>query len=271
MNNSSHTQADQLAELSKYIGELMELSLNQPEEAIPKIQAFDNSLVSAGVKPNESVHLLYSLAYGKLASIKDDQQGANAQKEIIRDCEKSLSEYRLADQLAQYDTTETYQEEIIVKPAGLFKKAQTELRTQTRTVRKSRLDPKLVAQPLDHICKLLEKYSPGGVHRILGEVKLKYLGAAGRWFYSRPVQGAMEHGLLTKQDLLSIGEIAVTASGPILSVLFMTILSGGNEPKILLTLFDKPEPIAEDESHANVVGTCIIEKKNGIWGITKGV
>ncbi len=265
MRNSSHTEDDSLAELSKYIGELMDLALNRPEEAIPRIETFNSRLVDSGVKPNESVPFLCFLAYGKLASQKAEES-ATSPKDIVALCQKSLSQYRLALELAQYETTEIYQEEVVVKPAGVFRKAETGFSTRTRTVTKSRLDPKLVAQPLDHVCRLIENYSPGDVHKILGEVKLKYLGSADHLFWAAAIQGAIENGLCTNEDLLSISELAVTASGPIRSV-FVSLLSGGSEPKFLLTFFDKPEPFTG--SNTNAVGMCTVEKKKGVWSIAK--
>jgi formylglycine-generating enzyme required for sulfatase activity len=50
-----------------------------------------------------------------------------------------------------YPVEESYQEEVVIKPGGLFRKAVTEMQTRTRTVMKSRMITKTVPGPTARI------------------------------------------------------------------------------------------------------------------------
>lgn len=241
--------------------ELALLVLNNPEEAIPKIQALEQLNKESGSKDNEGIHYFYFLAFGNLAGQKYKLSGNSATNEIIALGEKALSEYRLARQLAQYQEMETYQEEVVVKPAGLFRKAQTELRTKTLTVTKTRLEYKLTEEPLEYISDIMELVALGHVHEILGELgetKLKYMGTE-RVFTGPSIRDGFNiRGEDIRKDIRSISNVWLRNSRPIrYAGINFTELHGKDH--IFVSFFDgRP-------GDANCTGTYTFVKENGIW------
>ncbi len=195
--------------------ELTDLAAENPREALNRLPDFKELLSSsgAGLWP---AHLVGFLANFRLSQHEYDS-AAGATPDVLHACEQALIEYRRADELARHDETETYEEEVVVRPAGIFRSVQTELATKTRTVTKSKLDrlqPRL-GEDLDSICELLEQHSPGRVSEILGWVKLKALDAADRVVIAPTVETFLRKGYLTPADLQVVGELPLKSAGPI--------------------------------------------------------
>ena len=147
-----------------------------PDKALQKIDELVRE--KPELKNHHAIHSLYAVAYGGKAHILCDEDGAHVHIQSL--CEKSLSEFRLAIDTATYEEEEAYQEEVIIKPGGFFRKPQMEVVTKTRKVKKHRIGFRPFEEQMDGVAEILEGLCAGRVQEILGFTKIKYLGSAGR-------------------------------------------------------------------------------------------
>lgn len=269
--NSSEPRGDDLTADKAYVFEhfsrLYKLAVENPALALPKIKESEQMLRESGAQDSEVLHLLYFLAYSGLAYEKHDDEAETVNEEVPLFCEKAVEEYRLAIKLAQYEEVEHYSEEVVTRPAGLFRKAQTETVGRTRTVTKNRLEAGNWGERFEYVLEVLEKHSPGRVHEILGEVKLKYLVSAKRVLWPPILRQALENGNITRDEFRSIGELALKAPSPIRSVV-VSWANGGDEPELLLLFFDRAD--FDSGGQRQFTGSCKIQKKRGVWSVHPG-
>jgi hypothetical protein len=261
MSEESKSTANAEGALAEHIAELMQLALTSPAEALPRIEQFERILRESGGSETEAIHILYFLVYGKMAALSFETAAQAAIDDIVALCDKAICEHRIALELAQYDELETYQEEVVVKPGGLFRRPQTETQTRTRTVRKSRLNPADFADLLDYLFRALENCAPGRISQVFGEVKLKYLAAANRVLWAPVIKNAVNDGLISEKDLLAIGEVPLKASGPIRSARVNWL---GPTPEVMISYSDSADPTEAGKSR----GITKLKKSGGTWAVS---
>lgn len=246
---------DQQLQFEGIAGELMTLALSKPEEALPEIDRFAASLKES-VSEQESgqskgaavwgPQVLYFLAHGKLAELKEEAMAEPSEVESL--CERALTEYRLAYEAALYTDTETYEQTVVVKPAGLFRKEVTAVESRQREVTKSQLDPQLLDEPLDYVAGTLEKIRSRSVQRILGRTKLRYLLGAGRVSISNALRRRMESSASIKENLRSLFDTFIEAPFEIGSAAVISCMDSGNLRVVSCSLYQDLEQFAPDDT-----------------------
>jgi hypothetical protein len=251
----SSPDKDGLGPLHERIRELMDVALEDPLRALEEIRAFERLLADSGANDSWGVHYLYFLAHGKLAANAVDQQGNEHANEIIACSERALSEYRVALTLAQYETQEPYDQTIVVKPAGLFRNAQTETRRGSRTVTRNHVEDLGVdGRLVDCVAGQLEERVPGRVHDLLGKVKVKHLAKGGRVSVASGIRN------FAREDVLALNEVWLSASKPVRAAMVGLI---GEGPTLIFTLFEQPD--WDERGDPQCSGTCLVKKEHGEW------
>lgn len=250
--------------LSAKITELLRQSLEDPAKALPQIDLLARA--ANDPKAPESVrwipHFLYFVAHANV--VKKRAGGVGKDGDALAAAEKSLTEYRLACEKARFEESETYEEDVEIRPARFFRQAQTARRTKTRTVLKSYIPDEcadLTSSCLDAVADLLEESRPGSVQKLLGRIKLKYLAKAGALFLAPVILSALEKGnsdFFSRSDLAALGEFFVTSKGN--THIAFGILGWGNGNDFVLSLFD-----SEPAQGGNRVGGIVFRKTQGRW------
>ncbi len=171
--------------------------------------------------------------------------------------EAALHDLRCLFEASESTQTETYHQEVEIRPAGLFRKAQRELRTMTRTVRKRHLDSTVYQSPLNAIAPILERSRSGAVSRILGEISLDCLNAAG---HVSSVGLHADPDLLAKTDRDSVLHVWMNARKPIRAA-YIAGINPGNRPEVMVALYTD----GLDNPNAELVTTYKIEKIEQGW------
>lgn len=247
--------------LEHVMGEALRLCFERPDEALEEIKRIERAAVSAGLEGDFGVHVLYCLAYGSLASKRDDVVGG-PDDQVLDLCEHALCEYALARSTAEYEETERFSERVVVKPGGWFRKPVSELQERTRTVKKSRLDWELIEKPLDWICRTLEPARPGKVHELCGEVKFKYLAAAERVIWPPIMEDALRNDTVSRADLVQLGEVSLRGREPIGGVM-VSWEGGGRYPKLMLSCFKVVDDFPSENAHC--VDFYVCQKTESGW------
>ncbi len=219
------------------------------ESMIPKVE---ESMKEAGANLR-IVHLMRFMAYTNLA-LKRGSESGRIDVDLI---EAALVELRNLFDASQYEETETYQKEIEVRPAGLFRKAQMELRTFTRTVKKSNLDPEVYLRHLNAVAPLVERERPGSVSRILGQISLRCLVVAGH-VSSPPL---VDINVLDEVDRVRFGDVWLSVDKPVCAA-FVVSIEPGRIPRGVVAFL---EDSLDRNPNASVVATYKIEKRSGSW------
>lgn len=209
--NNDFSRNETWETIKQIVDPLFLLCFEDPDKALQKIDELVRE--KPELKGSHAIHSLYAVAYGGKAHILCDEDAAGAQIQFL--CEKSLSEFRLALDTATYEEVETYQEEIIVKPGGFFRKPQTEMVTKTRKVKKHRTDFRPFEEQMDSVAEILEGLCAGRVQEILGFTKIKYLGAAGRVSATNWAED------LTTEDWSEIKELTLSSDFIIRTIYFI--------------------------------------------------
>lgn len=183
----------------------IEMCLSNPDVTLRTADA----MVSADSDADRGymVHASRFLAYGQQALTLGEGAGAH-HDEALNLCEKSLKEFALArsaeDAKSEYE--EVHEQEVVVRPAGLFRKAQTEIRKTTHKVTRNDMDSPVFERHLDAVAVLLEVARPRRVQQLLGRTKLLYILTADRVSIANALQRQMDGDDSVKRDVRSVFE-----------------------------------------------------------------
>lgn len=198
--------------LVKMFNSLLNVCIEDPDSGLQILSGMTKETPTA--KYEYLPHILYFIAYGSKALREDQAGGGDLSDETISLLEKSAREYRIALNIATYEEEESYEEEVVVKAGGFFRKPQTKIVTKTRKVTKTRFNFQEFDQILDSVAQALEKVRPGSVQKILGFTKIKYL--ANSILFERD----SDIGTLNKKDWLSLGEVILKTNFIIKTIYF---------------------------------------------------
>jgi hypothetical protein len=136
-----------------------------------------------------------------------------------------------------------HQQEVVVKPAGLFRKAQTEVRKTTHKITRNVMDLPMFEQHLDAVAVLLEVARPKRVQQLLGRTKLRYILAADRVSIANAVQARIDGNDSVKRDVRSVFEAFIEAPFPVGSA----VLGLYMDSAITCALYEELEPFGADD------------------------
>lgn len=248
-----HTPEEE-GELFRMLDELIH---KEPRAALHLLDDIEKTLKEAGQNLSPA-YLGRFLSHANIAvrAMSEDQ---GIDRSVLDNIETALRELRHLFDASEFEDSGSYQKEVEIRPASVFRKAHTELRTFTRIVRKRRLDPELYRLQLNAIAPALERVKPGLVSAILGEISLQCLAHAGH------LQG-MPHAdplKLNEADRGSLGQVWMPVSKPVREA-FLLLVEPGSKPAVEVCLFDYP---ADENPSYKIVITYCIEKVEGIWTV----
>lgn len=185
------------------------------------------------------VHASRFLAYGRQALTQSESALAQGNDPFDL-CEKSLEEYSLARRAedATSEHEEVHEQEVVVKPAGLFRKAQTEVRKTIHKITRNDMDSPLFEEHLDAVASILEVARPTRVQQLLGRTKLRYILAAHRVSVANAVQERMDGDDSVKRDVRSVFEAFVDAPFAVGSAMLVSYM----DSVIACSLYEELEP-----------------------------
>jgi len=205
---------------------------SDPDAALGKISVLLKG--APGMGENYAILLFKALALGRKALLRYQFAGEKINEEIGSLSEASIREFCAARNAAEYQEEESYTEEVIVEPGGLFRKPKTRIETRKRLVTKSHFDFAPLASHFDSVSQLLERCAPGSVQTLTGEMKFRYILLSG-WAKVPPI---MEDAL-EPQDWRNLGEITLSPPFIVHSVVFSWAM-GGDQIEVDAILFEKP-------------------------------
>jgi hypothetical protein len=182
------------------------------------------------------------LAFGKLALDRIESNAADSSAETLALCEKALMEYSAARNAedSAYEEEEVHKETVVVKPAGLFSKARTEIRETKLRRTHNNMDWPPFENHLDAVAIILEKARPKSVQQLLGKTKLLYIMAADRLSNSNAVAGMTNRNDAVRADVRSLCGVFVEAPFKIGSAMLAIYMITGQSIHIGCALYEGP-------------------------------
>lgn len=238
------------------LDQVSELIQRAPEEALQMAQELERTLTERG--DVAFLHITYAMIFGQLAiNAQSQTAGELPHPDAVAHAQRAVEEFRKASELSEFGEAETYQETVVTRPAGLFRKAQTETRTLTRNVsrRKIRLD--MFPKSLDPVAALLEKATPGFMWKSLGRVRFGHLFFAGH----ATILSGVDIDDFSKADLHSINEVWLESGRPIRGAVWVM---GRKYPDSLVAISLSEQPNVQSGA-ANITESCVLAKKGEIW------
>jgi hypothetical protein len=243
----------------------VEKCVANPEVALATAQRMIEA--DPGAEKQYLVHASRFLALGRLALIRAERNSDDRSDEILTLCLEAIREYSLARN-AQDSTSvkeEVRKETVVIKPAGIFTKARTEVRETKLQKTHNVMDWPPFENHLDGVAIILEKARPKSVQRLLGKTKLLYLLMADRLSNSNAVQNRMNENESIRADVRSLCGIFIEAPFEIGCALVASYLGTGT---ICCKLYEELEPFGPEDRQCP--GSILIAMKgsNIPWTIS---
>jgi tetratricopeptide (TPR) repeat protein len=252
ISDSENLKSDAGAEAR--LDQITKMIQTDPEHALRLTQEIEGKLGPANRRDVAFVHFTYSMIYGQLALNAQSQiTGEQPHPDAVAHGERAVEEFRKASELSEFEAPETYEETVITRPAGLFRKAETETRTLTRTVKKRRLGLDNFPSSLDPVAGLLEKATPGYIWGVLGRVKVRHLFNAKHFSISRGV----DIDDFNQADLRSLHETWLQSAKPIRAAAWVV---GRKHPDPLVAI-----GLSEDLRIENFTESVVLVKRGESW------
>lgn len=213
------------------------------------------------VEKNYFVHASRFLALGRLALDRVEKDSDHTSDKTLALCVEAIREYSLARsaQDATFVEEEVHKETVVVKPAGLFTKARTEIRETKLQKTCNVMDWARFESHLDGVAIVLESAQPRSVQQALGKTKLLYMFAADRLSHHTTVQQQMQDNESIMAEVLSFCGVFIEAPFEIGCALVVSYMGTGT---ICCKLYEELEPFGRDDTQ-NPGSILIATKREG--------
>jgi hypothetical protein len=154
------------------------------------------------------VHASRFLAFGRLALDRAERNADGNSEETLALCAGSIREYSRARNAEDsiYVEDEVQKETVVVKPAGVFTKARTEVREVKLQRTRNVMDWSPFENHFDAVAIILEKARPKSVQQFLGKTKLLYMLMADRLSHSNAFQRQISENESIKRTFVRSAE-----------------------------------------------------------------
>lgn len=243
---------------AEQIFDWVEKCIANPEIALKTAQSMVEDDPAA-----ENEHLVHAtrfLAFGRLALDRAEKRIDDGSDETLALCAESIREYSLARNAQDSISVEeeVHKETVVVKSAGMFTKARTEVRETRLQKTRNVMDWPPFENHLDGVANILEKARPKSVQRLLGKTKLLYMLMADRLSNSNAVQRQMSENESVKADVRSLCGVFIETPFEIGCALVASYLGTGT---ICCKLYEELEPFGPDDRQ--YPGSILIAVKGG--------